>query len=836
MKGYSKKIVSHVWVILFFLVLTLVYFSPTIIDKKIIHQGDMVNATGMAAEIQKYYAEEGGITAWTNSMFSGMPAYFQITMYGLPPNFLSYIDGIIKNIDYLGASMVLTGLICFYILMCIMGVNRWLSAAGSIAFAFASYNFIIILVGHISKAYVIAYMPLTVAGMLLIFRRKLLWGSILTTLGISFSVMNSHMQITYYLALFCLFLYLGFLSISISKKDYKGLWQKSLLMLLCLVLAVLPNIGNLYANYEMSQESLRGPSELTQATNREATSPSSGLDRDYAFQWSYGRMELLTILIPNIYGGKSGGTLDDTSELYRVLKSGGAQTGKEIQTYTYWGEQRFTEGPVYFGAIVCFLFVLGMFVIRNPMKWWMAGGALFFIFLSLGHNMAFFNNFLFEYLPYYNKFRAPSMSLVIPGLVFPIIGIWGLKEIITSKVSRQDLKRGLIASLSICGGICLIVWLMPGLLLGFQSSLDAGYQMPDWYYQALVHDRKTLASSDAFRSLIFIVLGAGLLYYFIKSKNKIQASTISCAGLLLLILIDLWNVDKRYLNDDSFISHRKSQDLVRETLADKEILKDKDPSYRVLNLQGTFQESRTSYFHKSIGGYHAAKLRRYQELIDRRLSIEISDSIYPVLQKATSLSDLENCMAGAPCLNMLNARYVVFSQEQPPVKNPHAMGNAWFVQQYRTVENADEEIASLDVIDPRTEAVADKRFATLLEGLDILPDSTAHITLESYKPNELTYFSKTNSEQLAVFSEIYYDYGWKAFIDGQKTPHFRVDWTLRGMRVPAGEHNIVFKFEPDVYNRTYMFASVSSAIVLIIILLAIGYSFKNRRKDEEFLS
>jgi hypothetical protein len=837
MKRYLKKSISHLLAILFFLVLVLIYFSPSFIDRKVIHQGDMINTTGMASEINRYYTEQGGITAWTNSMFSGMPAY-QIYVHGNPPNFLSSLDAAIKAVDYMGASMALAGLIGFYILMSVMGVNRWLSIAGSIAFAFASYNFIIILVGHITKAYVIAYMPILIAGLWLIIRQRLLWGTILTTLGIAFSIMNSHMQITYYLALFCLFIYSGFLVRSVYRKELKGLWQKTGLMLLSVILAILPNIGSLYSNYEMSRESMRGPSELTPAatptgTNTGTKSAPTGLDREYAFQWSYGRTELLTMLIPNIYGGKTGGTLDSTSKLYHTLKSHGAPVEKEFQTYTYWGGQRFTEGPVYFGALVCFLFLLGMFVIRSRMKWWIAGGALFFILLALGHNLAFFNHFLFDHLPYYNKFRAPSMALVIPGLAFPIIGMWGLKEIFSSKVSRKKLKRGLTVSLSICGGICLITWLTPGLLLDFRSPYDAGYQMPDWYYQALLQDRKWLASSDAFRSLMFIVLGAGLLYYFIKSKDKLQATTISSIGILLLILMDLWSVDKRYLNDSSFVSPRKMQESIRETPADKEILKDKDPSYRVLNLQGTFQESRTSFFHKSIGGYHAAKLRRYQELIDHRLSKEISDSIYPVLQKAQSLSDLEHCMAGAPSLNMLNARYVIFNPEQPPIKNACAMGNAWFVDQFRTVDNADEEIASLDVIDPRKEAVVDKRFAALLEGLNLLPDTAARIVLESYKPNELVYSSKTEREQLAVFSEIYYANGWKAFIDGQPAPHLRVDWILRGLRLPAGEHQIVFRFDPDIYNRANVIASVSSAAILALILLAAGYSFRKMRKQKE---
>lgn len=823
MQSILKKVGKHVAAVLLFLVVTTIYFAPAVLEGKHVRQGDMDKATGMGqSQLEKYEktAEPGEYGAWSDAMFGGMP--YAVT-YGSPaPKLPGYewIEAPLRVLGYADAAMVFTGLVCFYLLMCVMGVNVWLAIAGAFAFAFASYNIIIIEAGHITKAYVIAYMPVTLAGMALLFKRKHLWGAILFLLGVALSIGNGHIQITYYLVLLCLFLYIGYAIRQLRDKAAAELGKVTAIMVGCVLLAVLPNARNMYVNWDLGQHSIRGASELTSATPS-GEKASSGLDKEYAFQWSYGKGELVTFLIPNIYGGASGGTVGPDSELYKELRAKGAQVGKEVQTYTYWGDKIFTSGPVYFGAVVCFLFVLGMFVVKSPAKWWMFAGSVLLIFLALGRNMDGFNTFIFHYLPMYNKFRTPEMALVIPGLVFPLIGIWGLKEVLAQKVDQALLKRGLIGALVVTGGLCLIVWLVPTLFFSFQSPLDAQYQLPDWYYQALVKDRASLASADALRSLIFILLTAALLFWFVTAKNKRTAVTVVSMGITVLILADLWPVDRRYLNDKNF-QKESPVDLYKPTVADEAILKDKSLSYRVLNLNNPFLETSTSYFHHSLGGYYAVKLRRYQELIDHRLTGEIN-GIIASLREAKTPEDLMGAFAVSPSINMLNTRYIIYNPEQPPLVNPFAYGNAWFVPEVEIVENADAEIAALNRIDPLQTAVVDKRFAADLEGFVSQPDSTATITLDSYRPNKLVYTSKAASEQLAVFSEIYYQPGWVATIDGKPAPHFRADWTLRAMRVPAGEHQIVFEFKPKGYEVASNVSVYSSFLILLLLVFGLGY-------------
>lgn len=824
-----KRSGKHLLALILFLGLVMVYFSPAVFDGKVILQGDNIKATGMGNSQMEQYAETaepGEFSAWSDAMFGGMP---YSAGYGRPaPKMPSYlvVDRWLKSVGFTHAAMVFVGLVCFYLLMCVMGVNRWLAIAGAIAFAFASYNLIIIEAGHIVKAYVIGYMPLTLAGMVLLFRRRYLWGAVLFLLGVALSLANMHIQITYYLMLLCLFVYAGFVWKKIKEKAYAEWGKTSLIMLVCVGLAVLPNAQGMYSNWDLGQHSIRGASELTPKPDAsgKVEKASTGLDKEYAFQWSYGWKELLTFLVPDAYGGSSGGTLDSSSELHKALRKHGAQVGKEVQTYTYWGDKAFTSGPVYFGALTCFLFVLGMFVIRNPMKWWLFAGAVFLTFLALGRNFDAFNDVMFHHLPLYNKFRTVEMALVIPGLVFPIVAIWGLWEVLSRKAEEERLRKGFFWALGLTGGICLVLWLMPSLLLDFRSVYDVQFQnqVPDWYYTALLVDRASLASSDALRSLVFILFGAGLLVCFRKAKDKTKAATVVGIGVTVLMLVDLWTVDRRYLNDADFVKQQPAE-MYRESVADKEILKDTDSTFRVLNIDNPWQETNTSYFHHSIGGYHAVKLRRYQELIDYRLGGELRQ-IIAALQKAQTAGDAMSALAACPSLNMLNTRYIIYNPEQPPLRNPFAFGNAWFVDVLEVVENADAEIAALDRIDPRRTAVVDKRFQDELEGFVLQKDSTATISLEHYRPNRLTYRTKAESEQLAVFSEIYYQPGWKVTIDGKEAPHFRADWILRGMRVPAGEHTLVFEFRPEGYVTAAYISSYSSFLILLLLLAAVGRS------------
>lgn len=836
MQQLLKKWVKHIVAILVLLIVTIAYFSPSVLDGKVLRQGDDIKATGMGQSQMKAFeksAAPGEFSAWSDAMFGGMP---YIAGYGNPaPDLPRYtiIEKVFKSLSYSDASMVFVGLVSFYLLMCVMGASWWLALAGAFAFALASYNIIIIEAGHIVKGYVIGYMPVTLAGMALLFKRKYLWGTIVFLLGIALSISNNHIQITYYLFLLCLFIYLGYAVAKVKAKEFAELGKVTAIMVVCAFAAVLPGAKNLYSNWELGEHSIRGASELTPKANEAGVieKKSSGLDKDYAFAWSYGKAELLTVLVPNAYGGGSGGTLGQDSEFYKEAKAAGAKLGKEIQAPTYWGDKVFTSGPVYFGAIVCFLFVLGMFIVKSQMKWWLFAGALFMTLLAFGRNLDWFNDFMFHHLPMYNKFRTVEMALVIPNMVAPIIGVWGLMELFSGKVDRKTFMHGFYVSLALTGGICLVLWLCPTFLLDFHSTYDSQYQLPENFYNALLMDRASLASADALRSLLFILLGAALLAWYAVSKDNKRVAQYVCIGMTVLICVDLWGVDKRYLNDSSFYPKQEIKNVYAESMADKVILQD-DSNFRVVNLNNPFQETQTSYFHHSIGGYHAAKLRRYNELIEHRLQGELN-SIIGVFDGAKSLEDFLPVFAACPTLNMLNTRYVIYNPQQPPLVNPYADGNAWFVKEYRQVDNADEEIAALDKIDPKVTAVIDKRFESQLSGFNLLPDSTAAIQLDSYRPNKLVYYSQSQSEQLAVFSEIYYQPGWKATIDGKPVEHFRADWILRAMRIPAGKHQIEFEFKPEGYVVAANVSAYSSFLILLLLIGAVVYSIRKEVKENK---
>jgi hypothetical protein len=471
------------------------------------------------------------------------------------------------------------------------------------------------------------------------------------------------------------------------------------------------------------------------------------------------------------------------------------------------------------------------------MKWWLFAGAVFLTFMALGRNLDWFNTFIFHYFPFYNKFRTPEMALVIPGLVFAIIAFWGLKYILEESTEVKQIKKALIWSLSFTGGICLIIWWFPELFFNFQSNYDAHIEQQSWYNE-FVLDRVHLASSDAFRSLVFILLSAALIFVFMRIKNKKQGAILLGIGFIILTLVDLWMIDKRYLNDDNF-KKEKLDTSYKESVADREILRDKDLSYRVLTYNNPFQETSVSYYHHSIGGYSPAKLRRYQELIDHRLLKEmglISQSFQE--HQIKTLEDAQQAFDSiyTPSLNMLNTRYIIIQPEFPPIVNPQAFGNAWFVPEVKIVENADAEIGTLDIIDPLQTAVVEKRFADELKGFSpSLPDSLASIVLDNYRPNHLIYKSKTNSEQLAVFSEIYYQPGWRATIDGRPAPHFRANWTLRAMIVPAGEHKIEFEFRPEGYVKAAYVSAFGSFFIFLLLIAGVAYSVWRRIKRQSDL-
>jgi hypothetical protein len=825
-----RRTLPHIIAIAIFAILSMLYFKPAY-EGKTLQQSDMTQWNAMSQELREYSKNNPGArSAWSGTMFSGMPSYNFGTI-GDPPNYTAYIQQLFYLGDSGGAGPVFASLVSAYILFFLLTGNFIISLIGAIACSFTSYNIVILQAGHVTKAWAIAFMPAVLAGMLLVFRKKFIPGSALLTLALTLELGANHIQITYYLAITCIIIFLAWLAKSIRKKEYKTIAKSAAIMIVALILAVSPRLAEMYSNLEMSRTSLRGPSELTAPAGNDSKSnakTSTGLDRDYAFTWSYGRGETLSLLIPNIHGGESGGTLGKNSNLAQALKNNGQRTSSEIRTYTYWGDKPFTSGPVYAGAVVCFLFVLGMFIIPGRFKWWLFGAAALFVMLSWGKNLAPFNDFLFYNLPMYNKFRTPEMSLVITTLILPIIAVWGLKTLLTGNIPADKLKKQYLLSIAITGGLCLLLRLMPGLFFNFQSEYDHQFstQVPDWYYTALIADRCAILQSDAMRSLIFTILAAATVYILITKKQKYTTHALTL--LAILTFADLWTIDKRYLNHANF-EKTKTEQTFQPTPADKIILEDKTPSYRVLNLTvNTFNDATTSYYHKSVGGYSPAKLRRYQELIDARLTPEIQQ-INQSLQPAETIEQLHTLavrlFTQTPTLNMLNTKYIIY--KGVPIQNPHALGNAWFVQEIRTVDTPDLELQALNHIDPRATAVVDRRFAGNLPPDTIIPpDPAAPLTLTQYRPEHLTYHTTATTPQTAVFSEIYYTPGWKTYIDRQPAPHYRVNWTLRAMNIPAGEHTIEFHFQPDTYNTLASAGTLASIIILILLLAALVHTIR----------
>lgn len=864
-KSLFRSLLPHIVAIIAFIAITMVYFSP-LYQNKVLLQGDRTLFIGSSQELREYYNEEGGSSAWTGAVFSGMPAY-QIGIWGGSPNTLDYVEKPLRGLVNDTAGPLLMSLFIAYILFCLFGFKPAISFAGAIAYAFSSYNLIIIVAGHMTKAWAIAYIPLIVAGILVLFRRKYLLGGILMALGLGFQLKNNHMQMTYYTGILCAILYISLVIDFVKTKEFKGLAKATGVLLVAILLAFAANYANVYNNYLMSEESIRGTSELTKENEAEESKKSSGLDKEYTFQWSYGKAETFTFLIPDFHGGISK-QFDKDSEpfksLVKMMQSGRlSQQDAEMiyrYTYEYWGTQPPTSGPVYLGAIICFLFLLGMIIIKNDkLKWAMFAATVLFIFLSWGKNFEAFNDFFFYYFPFYNKFRAVSSALVIPAFTMVFIAIWGLKEFLSGEIERKKLLNALYISAGITGGLCFLFWIAPGAFFNFISPVDEQLQLSQTgeFYQAVVGLRKDMLSGDAFRSLIFILLAGAILWFSIRPVKNDNKATLSAVAIPLfiaiLILVDLWNIDRRYINDDNYMSKAKYEnETFKKTEADKFILQDKELSHRVLKLGNPFNENMTSYHHKSIGGHSAVKLRRYQELIDYYLYEETqyitnvcSKAFNTIAAKAQDdpqmnvnelFMSMQETVSPAflhtPVLNMLNAKYIIYAGDYPPIVNPYAMGNAWFVTEYKFVDNADEEIAALEDIYPMESAIIDKRFEEQLKGLTIIPDSSATIEMIYYKPNKVSYKLKTVSEQLAVFSEIYFAEGWEVHIDGEPADYFRADWILRGMRVPAGEHEITFEFIPHAYNTSRTITTILSSILLLLVFAGFGFLIFNKKKEQ----
>ncbi|MBN1115591.1 MAG: hypothetical protein JXA77_00175 [Bacteroidales bacterium] len=814
-----SRLIPYGAAIIIFLLLALAYCSP-VIQGKVVQQSDVAMATGMQKEMKEYHDKTGDYTLWTNSMFGGMPTY-HIGGAGLPKyNVFGHLGKFFRlNLPAYSVDIIFVYLICFFVLLLALGVNPWLSIVGALAFGFSSYNFIIIAVGHVNKALVIGFMPAVLGGILLIYKQRYIVGSILTIIALGVHLYFNHLQMTYYLVLALGVFFVVELIYHLKEKKIKVFLISSLIAGGAAILAVAPNVSNLIATYEYSKDTNRGPSELTSHNTENDT---QGIDKEYALRWSYGKAETFTFLIPNLYGGESTQNFSEDSKVYEALIENGIdrnqarQFVKSVPTTLYWGDQPFTSGPVYLGAIICFLFVLGLFLVDPKTRIWILIATVITIFLSWGRNFMFFSDLFFDYMPLYNKFRAVSSILVIPSLLFPLVAILGLKGIMENKIAKKEMTRYLKISLAITGGFALFFFLFGKSVFSFYNPLDenlvkAGY--PDWLINSVTDERIRLLKKDAFRALVYILLAAGILYAFFLKKLKFEYFV---ALLGLFILMDMWPVNKRFLNDDNFESKRKANQ-VTPSQADLQILQDKDPDFRVFNLtMNPFNEAYTSFYHKSIGGYHGAKLRRYDDLITYHLSKQ-----------------------NMQVINMLNTKYFIVPDKdnQPMAQyNPGALGNAWFVRNLRIVNNADEEIDALNNFSARHSAIMDKRF------LESVPELAAFkfdsleqgsISLKSYAPNHLIYDSESPVDEFAVFSEIYYNSGkgWNAYIDGNKTEHVRVNYVLRGMIVPAGKHSVEFKFEPQKFYFGLKVELLSSLLVVLTLLFLAYLWFRNNKSE-----
>jgi len=802
MKNLSfKTLAPYLAAIVIFLVITMAFFSPMMEGKKLV-QSDIINFQGASKEIADYRAKTGEEALWTNSMFGGMPAY-QISV-----NYTSNLIGYLDKLFTLGlphpANLVFLYFIGFFILMLVLKIDPWLSIAGAIGFGFSSFYIIIIDAGHNSQAHAIGYLAPLLAGILLTLRKKYLTGGVLTAIFFSLELKMNHPQITYYFMMVLALIGIAECIEAVRKKQVGSFLMSVGVVAIAGIFAILTNITNIWTTYEYSKYTIRGKTELT----TEKENRTSGLDKDYATQWSYGVGETMTLLIPDFAGGSSNEKAGEHSAVVKVLRDNNIPEETirhfidEPAVPMYWGSQPFTSGPFYVGAIIVFLFILGMIIVKGPLKWALLGATILSVGLSWGHNFMTLTDLFFSYVPGYNKFRTVSMTLVIAELTMPVLGMLAVKEIFNRSKDPKKLFNALKIAFGIAGGLTLLFSVFPGLFLTFTGPSDhyLAKQYPDWLMNAIREDRQTVLRMDAIRSFVLILLTGVLLWAFIFDKLKKQ---YCFAGLILLILIDLYTVDKRYLNESSFSSKTLAATPFEATRADEQILRDKDPDFRVLNVTvNPFTDASTSYYHKSIGGYHGAKLRRYQELFDEQIS--------------------KNNMT---VVNMLNTKYfIVPDNEKRPVAqlNPDALGHAWFVKGYKLVDNADLELLSLTNFNPKDTAIIDKRFSGELQSFNNQRDSVGFIRLDEYRPNRLDYTYRTAVNGLAVFSEIYYSDGWNAYLDGQLKPHFRANYVLRSMVLQAGEHKVVFKFEPKAYY-TGEKISLASSLVLIVLLILAGF-------------
>ncbi len=800
-----KKFLPHIIAVVLFTVISALYFAPQF-EGLAVRMGDDIQAKGMATGIAEHQEKYDEHPQWAPNMFSGMPAYLIDMNYDG-----RYVKNISEYLYIIGTPAAYYVLLMagFYLMLLMMGIAPRLAIPLSIAYGLSSYFVIIYEAGHITKLMALCYVAPLMGSIYYAYRKNIWLGASLAGLFASVEISCSHPQITYYF-LFAIVGLIITMAYTLAKEGAVARFYKATAVLaVAAVLAVGSNIVQLYYIADYAKDSIRSASELTVADdNRD--NHTSGLDKDYATAWSYGKMETFNLFIPNLMGGSSAGGFSEDGAVADAL---GSQRQYATMLPGYWGPQPMTSGPVYVGAVVCFLFVLGIFLVSGAVRWWLLGVTLLAFILAWGRNFMWLTDFMLDYFPMYNKFRTVSMILVLAQWTMPLLGALALKRIWNNEVGKEDVLKALKNSVFVAGGIALFFVLFGGSLFGFSGDSDMRMGLPDQIISAMAQERADMLSADALRSLIFVVLTAASIYLWSTQKIK---ETLFVIILSALVLADMVPVDKRYLDNDDFVSVKKAQS-VQPSEADKMIMADPDPNYRVANFSvGTFEDATTSYFHKSVGGYHAAKMRRYQDLIEGYLS-KMDMDIY----------------------NMLNTKYFIVPSEDgvpTPQLNPDALGNAWFVDEVTIVDNADQEYMALGDINPRTTALVDKRFASALEPLEgkysQAHDSLSTIVLTDYKINRLTYKTSSNQARLAIFSEVFTSKGWSVTIDGKEAQQLRADYLLRGVVVPEGEHEVVFSFKAPHYNALKATTAASSLLLLLGAMGAIFVNIKRRKNGK----
>ena len=823
-----KKCLPDVLAVLLFAVLAFAYFFPADIEGRILYRHDSSAGRGAGQEGIEYLQKTGERSRWTNALFGGMPTYQMAPSYGSTDLLTKAVNAfhlwLPENVWY-----VFAYLLGFYILLRAFDFRQHLAALGSIIWAFSTYFLIIIAAGHIWKVWALAYLPPMIAGIVLAYKGKYLWGFLLTAIFTAFEINANHVQMTYYYLFIILFMVIGWFIEAIRKKELVKFAKATAICIAGAAIGVCINLSNLYHTWQYSQESMRGKSELVKKNSGNQT--NSGLERDYITQWSYGIDETWTLLVPNTKGGASV-PLSESEKAMEHADNNFIPIYQQIGQY--WGEQPGTSGPVYVGAFVMMLFILGLFIVKGAIKWSLLAATILSILLSWGRNFMGFTDFFLDYIPMYAKFRTVASILVIAEFTIPLLAMLALKKLMDEPEQLKPRMKYVGISFLLTGGIALLFSVMPSMFFDSfisSSEMRAIQSLPAEYIQPLVANltemRQAVFTADALRSFYIILVGTGILLAFMIGKLKKE---YAIGIILVLCLVDLWTVNKRYLNDSMFVPKSEREAPQQKTQTDELILRDQSLDYRVLNLaSNTFNENETSYYHKSIGGYHAAKLRRYQEMIEQYINPEMQ-SLFGAVSKAAGDMTLVNGDSICPVLNMLNTKYFILplqGGQTVPLQNPYVYGNAWMVDKIQYVNNANEEMAAVGKIDLRHEAVADAKFKSQL-GEAIAQDTASVVTITEYEPNRLKYYVNTGKGGVLVFSEIYYP-GWTATVDGEPVELGRVDYILRALNIKPGKHEVELAFFPTSVNTTETIAYLAYVVLLLIIAGAVFIEWRKRK-------